>query len=788
MNIKKDITILRSWFFMIIVISFSLFLLSCKPTRYVPDNKYLLSKNRILNCPREVNQEDISLLLKQKPNRKILFVFRFHLGVYNIGNSFAKKDSKKGLWHWMKNVIGEEPVFIIDQKTLKSKDQIVRYLYNQGYFNATVRDSIEKRGSKRAIQYYIIDAGTPYKITEIKYSIQDSIISSIIYKDTINAVIKSKERYQKDLLDLERIRIASVLKNNGFYGFPKELITYRVDSSFMKHEMHLEIAVNNVISVFDSVQNKLIPNKLERYYVRNTYVNTDYLPLQKDSVTYDTLFHKKYIFLYKDKFRYNPRTLSQSIFIRNGELFNSERSDLTYKKLSDLSSFRFINISYLENKNPTLIQPGNLKPLDCNILLTPVEKQLYQVEVNTTNTKDNLGMEGSLIYQHLNLFKGFEQLNIRIKGALEFQYTNVPQESKNDRNFNPFNTYEYGGEISLKVPKFLIPVRQERFPKNMFPKTIFSAGFNYQFRSDYNRIISNITLGYQWKEGRFKTHLFNPVEFNIVQITKDSAFTQRLLAYGNLNTISSFQSHLIPAAKYTFIFNNQSLTANSQYVYFRGSLEWAGNIFKGLSSKLNFDKKPDGSYTLFDVRYSQYIRPDLDFRYYKTINKTSSIATRFAAGVGFAYGNDESMPFEKAFSMGGPNSIRAWRPMSLGLGNYNDTTLTTKIGDMSLETNIEYRYNLYKLLKGALFLDAGNIFLIKKDSTRAGANFDLSNLYKQMALGGGIGFRFDFSFFIVRVDLATKIYNPAKLEGNRWAINEFKPKHLIFNFGIGYPF
>jgi outer membrane protein assembly factor BamA len=393
-------------------------------------------------------------------------------------------------------------------------------------------------------------------------------------------------------------------------------------------------------------------------------------------------------------------------------------------------------------------------------------------------------MVGNIVYQDNNLFRGAELLRIKLKGALEAQNVWGDFYSKNHSSYQPFNTYEYGTEASIIFPKFFFPINQEKVSKYANPKTNITVGLNYQARKDYTRYISNFNFGYDWREGSNKRHLLSLLDMNFVKVMQiDSTFYNYLINNYSRQILNSYQNHMTFGPKYSYIYNDQIYNKIKNFNYFRFNIELSGInwIFNNLE------------YKLFNIAYSQYWKFDLDYRHYFYFNQDNILVIRSIFGLGAPQNNSKILPFEKSFYGGGANDIRAWKLRTLGPGGFSDNISGNfdKTGDIMIEQNIEYRFPLYKFLKGAMFIDAGNVWLINKDENRINGEFDIKNpsrIIDEFAIGGGIGARFDFKFFIIRLDAAIPLRDPAINSRTKWVLPQTTINKIVFNLGIGYPF
>jgi outer membrane protein assembly factor BamA len=806
---------------------------ACNPTRKLKDGEYLLQKNHVINKETKIDNNDFESYIKQKPNRKIFKVFRFHLWLNNLVNEDrvkrkrilhdkkverrnnrriakgkkAKKSNRQLVGEWLQE-IGEPPVIYDSMLTKKSSRQLKLFLENKGYFISGVQDSVYKR-RKRADVYYTIKASAPYTFDSLSYKIPDELLAYYVLADSSNTLIKSGENYDIDILQKERERITTELNNNGYYLFTKDYIYYSGDTNSGNRRVKIKLGIKNYAKKYNDYSDSIVETPHQRFYINNIYIQPDYISKKFESAPKDTLLVNDYYILHTQKLRLKNRVLLNAIFIRKGELYQLQNVEDSYKRLSELKEFKTINISFV---------PSHGEYLDCYIQLSPIQKQFYTIETEGTNTSGNLGIAGSFVYQNRNLFRGAEILELRIKGGFEAQKTfndNTTQSSNIGDLSNPvnqFNTVEIGPEANLYIPRFLVPFRI-RTSKRSNPKTIFTSSYTYQHRPDYTRYITNLSFAYSWRESLKKTHSVSPLVINFVKVDLKPYFQDYLeTSVKDKYILNSFSDHLSTSTRYTFTFNEQNIKKTQNFSYFRINAESSGSILRSIYELANqiqpgtFAKDSLGRYKMIDVPFSHYLRFDADYRYYYNSNEINKVVFRIAAGIGIPLVNFPSLPFERSFYSGGANGIRAWQSRTLGPGSYNSHGQFTfdQFGDGQLEANIEYRFKLFKMLNGAVFLDGGNTWLRQVDSSRIGGDFQLNRFYKEIAIGSGVGLRADFGFFIIRFDIGLKIRDPQFDEDKRWVIqNLFNPEwkrlyrvnnnnskynFVAFNIGIGYPF
>ncbi|MBL7922979.1 MAG: BamA/TamA family outer membrane protein [Bacteroidia bacterium] len=756
---------------------------SCNVTRTIPEGEHLLDKN-IIKTDRSGYNENITSIIKQKPNRKILGVFRFHLGVYKLATIGKETRFKK----WVKTAIGEEPVLLDTALTTKSRQQIGILFQNNGFFNVSVSDTtIYKRRKAKVI--YKIRAGEPYTIRNLNYNIGDTVIRAIIYADQNASLLSSGKVFSNTILQNERDRITSRLRNMGYFNFNSQYIYYNIDSALKTNQVDVWMVVTNPKPANTDSLGKVESGHHQKSFFREVIVEVDYDPIEYSSlVVKDTTFAENLIFISKGKLenRFHAKHLSEHIFIRKDSLFSQSDLDLTYKRLSDLGMFRFVNIR-TEIINP--LEADSLHSLRCFILLSPLARQEFKAELEGTNSGGNFGLAGNLVYRNKNIFKGAETFTFKIKGGLELQQNFSDTTYESTRQLAIFNAYEIGPEVSLSFPRGLWPFNIRNPKKVSNPSTSITAGFNTQNRLEYFRRLVNLSYYYTTKTTRYNRFFIYPAEINYLNVKLDPAFVVQLQELKDPNIILGYSDQFIANGRVSYLFNNQELKLKKNYIFFRTNLEFAGNSIY-LVKKINGETIDNNDPSrLFNVKFAQYLRPDFDFRFYQPVKLSNALAVfRTALGFGIPYGNSLSLPFEKSFYAGGPNDIRAWRTRQIGPGANKKEDYFERFGDLKITANVEYRFDIYRKLKGAAFLDAGNIWLWKKFSDSKEGVFTVNSFADQIAIGSGLGIRFDFTFFILRLDGAVKMKDPSKDTGETWVVKNIKLSDTTFNFGIGYPF
>ncbi len=778
--------ILRLLVFSGILVSF---LTSCTTRRYVPQGKYLVQRNNIViegDAKVNFSKSDLAVFNAQRANKSFLGT-RFQLWMYYV----TEKRVDKRIFKWLNETVGVAPVYADQILTNNAATQMKGYLNNIGYFNSEVTGQVKKKKFTAEV-FYNVQPSRPYVISKIGSKIPDTLLASYVDKIKSASKIKTGMIYNVYQLDEERDRITDFLKNHGYYYFSRDYIFFEVDSNQRNRSMHLNMRIDNV-RVADS--GKWQPHK--RYFINKVKVFPDFKPMfaldqYNDSSMIDVLIGKNKIkhqlnFYSVGDPRIRPQTFGQVVQMHNGEAFNARRVRQTYRSLANFSIYSTTNIEFVEAGTEVLPSGEKQNLLDVNIELQRNKVHGYAIELEGTNSGGDLGLRGSLVYNNKNIFRGAEVLRVSLKGGIEAQRITNSASDGTGAATSIFNTNEFGLDASILFPRFLSPIPFRSFIREYQPKTNISVGISFQNRPDYSRYISQASFGYDWMATNTTQHIFSPINLNSVKVNPTAEFQAILDQEINQRVKDQYSNHLIFGIKYSFIFNNQNIKKLNDFFYFRANMESSGNLLSLLKNTPLISQTSDYS-ELFGIRYAQFMRFDFDFRYYRLITASNQLVVRTIIGFGIPYGNSQDMPFERSFYGGGANGMRGWQFRELGPGNYNGDLNVERIGDIQLETSLEYRFPISGLFKGALFTDVGNIWTINENSFLPGGQFNINNFYEDLAVDAGFGFRFDFSFFIFRIDAAVPLRDPSRLQNQQWVVNRMQLKNIVWNFGIGYPF
>lgn len=752
---------------------------SCSPTRYVGKDEYLLNKVKVKVENKNINTSELKKSIRQKPNTRILGVARFHLGLYNLSG----RNENRRLNKWLRS-IGEAPVVYSPFLTDRTKAQLGLYLNNKGYYSASVTDSVWFK-KKKAFVEYRVDPGEVTRVEEYSFRDKAGYVSNelsdstelmqMVLADTVNTLLREGMPMDVEVLEKEMGRITQMLRENGYFNFSKNFIQYYADTTLPGKKE----AARLLLSISDNVADSL---SYRKYSIDKIRINLDYDPLQVmnggDTAYMDTVY-REYGILFRDRLKIDPGVIVETIQFKPGELYNVKKVADSYSRLQALNLFKFVNIVFRDKKD---VEGKTI--LDCDIQLTPLKRQSYNVFLEGTNNSGNIGVGGNFSYNHRNLFHGAENITLSVWGALK-------KEQINENKI--FSTTELGVELKLITPQFWMPIfRLEDFRRDYAPKTSVSLSYSHEKTPFYLRQIASAKFGYLWRKSDKRwRYSFDLIDLNYVLMNNvDTGFINELK---NEYVKSAYTNHLILSANFSATFTDQ-LNTQSSYNYFRGNLRSSGNLLWVFDKILNArhwgDDPDDRYYKALGVRYAQFLKADGEYRFNHYINKANTIVYRLFLGCGYPYGNMKALPFEEAYYCGGANDIRAWHSRTLGPGSYVAADrYPNSVGDFKVEANAEYRFKLFWLLEGALFLDAGNIWNINRFEDRDGTKLS-KDFYRQIAVGTGAGLRLDVNFFLLRFDLGIKMRDPAQPRGQRFVLLNSNGgfRQSVFNIAIGYPF
>lgn len=751
-----------------------LLLTACNPLKKIPEgdalytgSKVIIDSTTLSKKKEKALRSELASLIRPKPNKKFLGI-RFKLTMYYMAGNPKNEKSIAG---WLKNKVGEPPVLLSDFNLERNADVIQNRLENTGYFNARTTGDTTIRG-KLASATFRVETGNRYRINDIRFDTLQDALHTAINRDTGSSLLKRGDYYELDVIKNERNRIDAGLKEKGFYYFDPDFLIVQVDSS----------VGNSLVNMRVRVKPNVPKPALQPYRMNQVFIFPNF---RTNSTVADTSFRGMVNFeglnIIDRRNTYRPRLFTETMQLDSGELYNRKDQNATLSRLINLGMFRFVK-NVLEP-----VKDADSAKLDAFYFLTPMQRQSLRGEVNASTKSNNLtGSSITLSWRKRNAFRGGELLNIEATGGFEVQFSG---------NLKGYNTYRAGISASVTFPRRIVPFIRWSNEGDYVPKTITSVAYDLLTKQRLYQMNSfSVNYGYSWKTSALVEHKLNPIAINYVQpayVTQE--YIDSIVA--NPYLLKAINIQFILGSNYNF---NYSEIVGSIYktgIYFNGNIDLSGNL-AGLVTK-----KDQTGHTIGGRYFSQYIRGEADFRYYLRLSKYKVLANRVILGGSVPYGNSNSLPFVKQFFSGGNNSLRGFRSRSVGPGTYRQPESTgflpDQSGDIKVEFNTELRGRLFSIVHGAVFLDAGNIWLYRDDTlffpgsdVKFGKNF-----MKELAVDAGVGIRFDITFLVLRFDVGMPLRKPYLPEGQRWVIDQidfgsksWRRENLIFNLGIGYPF
>ena len=749
---------------------------SCSNTRYLPKGESLYTGHEVKvqrdsmgKSEAKSLREDLAGLVRPRPNTKFLGL-RVKLWLYHIA---GKPKKEKGLRHWLRTKFGEPPVLASSVDLLKNEEILQNRLENRGYFHALVSgDTTEK--NRRVSALYTAAPGPQYRIREVHFPVDSSDLGRAIAGTAPGTLLRPGNSYNLDVIQGERTRIDQLLKEQGFYYFRPEFLIAKADSTVGRHQVDLYMEVKPESPVRAS----------RIYTIDDIYIYPNY-SLNADTANREGVVFEGYHVIDSGR-QFKPQVFSRTMFFKPGDVYNRREHNLALNRLVNLGTFKFVKNRFEEDDT------SDSARLDVYYYLTPYRKKSIRAELfGTTKSNNSTGTQLNLSWRNRNALGQAEQLSITGYGASEVQVSGAQ---------SGYNTYRLGAEATLSLPRFIIPFWDVNTAKEYVPRSLVNLGFEFLNRQRLYGVNSyRGSLGYDWKENLNKQHELYPVSINYVNATRvTQEFTDSVQNNPQLapSLLKAIEEQFIVGSRYSYLYNNQAQVARKHHMYFNGTADVAGNVL-GLLLGANGSGAPK---ELFNTVFSQYVRLDGDYRYYFRTGRNTEWANRVFAGFGLPYGNSRELPFIKQYFTGGSSSNRAFRARSVGPGTFRPDVasvrnfLPEQSGDIKVELNSEYRAKLAGPVHGAVFVDAGNIWLYNENPGKPGGRFS-GDFLRELAVGAGVGIRVDITFLILRGDLATPLRKPWLAPGERWVFRDFDLKdrewrreNLIFNLAVGYPF
>ncbi|WP_291558406.1 BamA/TamA family outer membrane protein [Bacteroides sp.] len=764
----------RTYIFTIII---SLLLGGCSVGKFIPEGQYLLDEVHISSDNSEIKSSEMYSYVRQKPNSKWFSLVKLPMYIYCASG----KDSTKWINRFLRR-IGDAPRIYDPSVAEETRLQILGAVQNKGYLSAQV--SLEERKKKNKLDaYYKVSSGKPYMISSVNYNVEDYVIRGLLMNDSVKSGLKEGMRFNVNMLEEERNKIAQYLLNRGYYRFNKDYITFQADT--VRGTYKIDLTMNISLS---SNRGESTGSLHRQYEIRsvNYILDSDNAYAANESSTVDTIQYDGINILYDDKLFLRPGVIASHNRIVPGKLYSNRDVMSTYSSLSRLGILKYSNIRFVEHLD------NDSAYLDAYVSLSKNKNKTLSFQVEGTNSAGDLGAAASVTYTHRNLFKGSETFNIKVRGAYE-AVTGLEGYSNN-------NYTEYGVETSLEFPEFMFPFLKSDFKKSVNAKSQVSAKYNWQIRPEFERTLASAAWSYRWNSRRRASHRLDVLDINYIYMPyRSKTFIEYLNYMDEINPLLrySYEDLFIVRLGYTYTYNSAGVstqqTAKKSSYSIRFNIEESGNLIYGFS-KLIHGKPSDGeSFRMGNISFAQYVKTDFDYAKNIMIDDRNAVVFHIGTGIAIPYGNSKSLPFEKLYFSGGANSVRGWSVRSLGPGGYRGASgsldYVNHTGDIKLDMNVEYRTHLFWKLNAAAFIDAGNVWTLKNRYSDSTGQFAFNRFYKEIAVSYGLGIRFDLDFLILRFDGGMKAVNPmgSGIERFPLIVPDFS-RDFAFHFAVGYPF
>lgn len=783
-----------NWRFLIIMV-FGMFLWGCSSVKHVPEGQFLLDDVDInisqdKDCGEEITESSLINYLRQTPNHKVLGFLKLQLATYNLSG----KDSTKKFNQWLRR-LGQAPVIYDSELTERSRQQLELSLRNRGYNEAAVKvDTFPQPEKKKIKVEYHVVPGCPQYVRSISYEVPDTAVENTLIASGGSLPLKEGMIFDRNQLETARVEITDHLRKKGYYAFIKDYVTFIADTAKGSKDVDLTMVIKPPYTA-EGKQGQETDRHM-RYIFSHVYFITDARAqlTSPDSIMVfaaDTVNYKDITVFYGPDKYLRPSVLEEKCFIDPGAVFSTEALDRTYEALSQLAILNYVNI----NVRPVGIIDGT-GLLDAYIFIDRGKKQSVSFEIEGTNSEGDLGFGAILTYQHRDIDRRGEVFTTKLNASYESLSGNF-EDLINNRYT------ELGAEVSLSFPRFVFPFLSRAYKRKIRANSEVNLEFDFQQRPEYTRVIAGAGWQYNWSEKANRVRrTWDLVDISVVSLPQSTIDFLNTIAPLNPLLRYSYEDHFIMRMGYSYFRTNRRSTiglgSNNKKTSFqrdiytlRTSIETAGNLLYAISS-IAGQKKNGGVYKLFGIQYAQYIKGEVDYSRLFTIDYRNAFAVRGFLGISTPYGNSSMIPFEKRFYAGGANGVRGWNVRTLGPGRFPSTNSVTdfinQCGDISLILSAEYRFKMFWVLEGALFVDAGNIWTIRDYENQPGGLFQFKDFYKEIAASYGVGLRLDFNYFLLRLDLGMKARNPA-FNQEPWPIIHPKFKRdAAFHFSVGYPF
>ena len=770
---------------------------SCSVTKHIPAGESLYTgadiKVQADSLVTRAQKKEVRTLaeeiIRPKPNGTI-FGFPYKVWFYYL---FGEPKKPKGFKNFVRTRLGEAPVLANKRAVSTSSAIIANALNNEGYFRSSASGELEVKG-KKAKGIFTVYLRPRYTINETRFIIKDSSIFQKRFKMAQRRTLLRKgDPYRFEVVKMERERIDQFLKRMGFYYFRPDHLIVKVDTNQNTHKVNLYVDLKPNVN----------QTSIKQYRIGNIFVNTD--AGDTLNANYEQHGGLKISDVHNT---YKPRVFTDAIGFRSGMVYSSTIHDASLSRLINLRNFKFVKNRF------EMVARSDSALIDVYYEMTFMKKKAFRAEVTGSSKSNGLvGFQFGTNWSNKNMFRGAELLSIGVNAGTDIQISG----RKND-NINSYN--KYGVTLDLSFPRFVFPFYKVNPTRNQaLPKTNLNLSYNWlqqrgmAFNEDsttfpYTQYVLTSAIaswGYEWRPNPRVIHTLTPFSVNFLKPRNISQlFVEKIFESNNpadiIRYVRVLDTRLILGGQYNISYTPQKRNSK-HFLNLSGGVDIAGNIGSLFAKKSADETSPQ---LLFGVAYEQYVRFDGEVRYYYDLSPSLRIANRLVLGYGIPYGNSKQLPQIKQYFVGGSNSMRAFRARSIGPGLYHADSVTVSIfgnlsyGDIKMEGNTELRFKATNYINLAAFVDVGNVWMNKVDPmvSEYDATSEFSkDFYKQLAVGGGIGLRLDFSYIKLRFDLATPFRKPWLPDGERWVLKDidfsrkaWRQENLILNIAVDYPF
>ena len=728
---------------------------ACNATKFVPQDKYLLNdvKLKIVDT-KDVIADDVEDYVQQYQNTEVLGFWKLQLGIYNTASPDTSKLSSR-----LARKVGEAPVIFSPDLADASVTQLTRVMQNKGYFNAKVDTTMKVKDRKVNLTYNIV-ANEPYTIASYDIYFQHQELMSVA--QSFSNGVRPGMQFDADMLNQERQRVASAMRRRGYYYFDADCIRFLVDSTAGNRQVDVSMRIDPRVEKLPAEEKEKL---FRQYYVSRVCFHLDYdprrIPEDEEMFTNEEL---EYVFTWIGDKLLRDKMLKRICPIRPGERFSESAVERTYTRMNNLAPVKYVDVSFI---------PVSENEFDCHVVLARTKLNSVSAEIEGTYSAGDWGIAAGVGYANRNLFRGAEEFSVDARASYEWRQ-------------NGGRAIEAKASAELRFPSNVSVELGYKFQNrpDEYTRSIFTAGLQYQLnkpRIGWNQQFKLLDISYvylPWISDAFRDQFLQPT--NILKYSYENHFIVGLGYSGNYTTFRSRRPY-------------------QSFVNINYNIETAGNLLRLLAKPCRFPvDEESGNYTLFKTQFAQFAKADFSVTYNHIINPKHRLVWHADIGVAVPYGNSQTIPFEKRYFAGGANGVRGWAARTLGPGGYKGNgdwiDFNNQSGDVRLNLNLEYRYRVWSFIELAAFIDAGNIWTVFDYEAQPFGAFRWNEFYKQIALAYGAGIRLDFDFFILRVDMGVKLYDPCRLYDNsgaqwRTVANGMKFKDdVVFHFAIGYPF